>query len=282
MIWFVVILSVIAVLAITLLLFLEMMGDDVLRYFNIKHNRGEYINDQTAVIYQTIKDTENSAKSYSIFVEYIFTNHKQFLSFVVKMLKDTKDQYGLHDYDGLRKIVRATEDMKVELKDQKCAETECLNSIDPALYIETAAWFCLSDNCRFGVNDGLRRMAQVCIDYDQYYSEPFQDVYREQLEYLVSDICSSCETTIDLISSGDIEGMRELRKRMEIILSESYANTQRLYELLHDGRSRITPEQRIALQYVMNAFQELHCMIYTLRRFVLANICITLSLSHSK
>lgn len=121
-------------------------------------------------------------------------------------------------------------------------------------------------------------MAEVCLEYPTRYTEPFPDPYNEQLEFLLGDICNICDTCLSLIGTTDVNGMRELRKRMSIILDESYANTQRLYELLHDGRSELTREKRIALQYALNAFQELHCMIYTLRRFVLTNICMTLSI----
>ena len=51
-----------------------------------------------------------------------------------------------------------------------------------------------------------------------------------------------------------------------------------LLYLAHPDIGRIDILKGYALQYALNAFQELHCMIYTLRRFVLANLCMTLSL----
>lgn len=276
--WFVILLSVIAVLAIGLLLFLELMGDDAMRLKKLKHKRGEYINDQTAVICQTIKDTLNSEKAYNLFIEYIFTNNKQFLEFVKTTLSEISRAYNDGDPEALDKCIYKVREMKVELKDQKITQDECIATIDSTTYIESAAWLHLSNNCRFNVNEGIRHIAEVCRDYPKKHSEPFPEVYTEQLEYLLGDICNICNTCLSLIGTTDINGMRELRKRMSIILDESYANTQRLYELLHDGRSEFAVEKRIALQYALNAFQELHCMIYTLRRFVLANICMTLSI----
>ncbi|MDE6378865.1 MAG: hypothetical protein K2L11_00215 [Muribaculaceae bacterium] len=276
--WFVILLSVIAVLAIGLLLFLELMGDDAMRLKKLKHKRGEYINDQTAVICQTIKDTLNSEKAYNLFIEYIFTNNKQFLEFVRDTLSDVSRAYNSGDSAALDKCIHEVREMKVELKDQKITQDECIATIDNSTYIESAAWLHLSNSCRFDVNDGIRHMAEVCKEYPARFSEPFPEIYSEQLEYLLADICNICNTCILLIGTTDINGMRELRKRMSIILDESYANTQRLYELLHDGRSELSKEKRVALQYALNAFQELHCMIYTLRRFVLANICMTLSI----
>lgn len=277
--WFVVLLSVIAVLAITLLLFLELMGEDSFRLFKIKHKRGEYINDMTAVICQTIKDTVDSRKAYSLFVEYTFTNHKQFLLFLKATLSGISHAYSAHDVEAYRKFIKQIKEMKVELKDQKTTEEDCMKSIETPCYIESAAWIHLAANCRFGVNEGLKRLAEVCLDYSLNYSEPFPQQYLEQLDFLAGDICNICDSIYNLIGSGNIEGMRELRKRMSVILDESYANTQRLYELLHDGRSDIPEEKRIALQYVLNNFQECHCMIYTLRRLVLADLCITISLT---
>lgn len=276
--WFIILLSVIAVLAIALLLFFELMGDDAARMRIMKHKRGEYINDQTAVICQTIKDTVDSEKAYNLFIEYIFINNRQFLEFVKATLSTVSKAYNEDRPALLEMCIQKTKEMKVELKDQKLTQNECIATIDSTTYIESAAWLHLSNDCRFNINDGIRHLAEVCTEYPARYSEPFPEVYNEQLEYLLADVCNICDTCNSLIGTTDIKGMRELRKRMSIILDESYANTQRLYELLHDGRSELEMPKRIALQYALNAFQELHCMIYTLRRFVLANLCMTLSI----
>lgn len=276
--WFVILLSVIAVLAITLLLFLELMGDDAIHLITQKHRRGKYINDQTAVIYQTIKDTDDSKKAYTLFVEYIFTNHRQFLEYVKTTLTAISTTYNAGDIPGLEQCVEDTKEMKIELKDQRLAQTECLATIDRPVTIECSSWIHLANNSRFNINDTLRRLAEVCIEYLRDYDEPFPEVYNELLEYLLGDICNICNTCVSLIGTTDVEAMKEARKRMSIILDESYSNTQRLYELIHDGRSNFEHDKLIALKYAINTFQELHGIIYTLRRFTLANICLTLSL----
>lgn len=276
--WFIIIISVIAVLAVAILLFFELMGADATNLKTLSHKRGEYVNDETAVICQTIKDTLDPEKAYNLFIEYIFINNKLFLEFVKTTLNDVSKGYNEGSRAMLRQSVEKTREMKIELKDQKSAQNECIDTIDSTTYIETAAWLHLSNDCRFSINDGVRHMAEVCIEYQNRGSEPFPEVYSEQLEYLLADVCTICDSCHSLIGTTDIKEMRELRKRMSVILDESYANTQRLYELLHDGRSELDTEKRIALQYALNAFQELHCMIYTLRRFVLANICMTLSI----
>lgn len=276
--WFIIFLSLIAVLAIGLLLFIELMGEDAIRLKKLKHKRGEYINDQTAVICQAIKDTVDSGKAYNLFIEYIFINNRLFIEFVKRTLSEISRAYSAGDTAALQVCIQKTKDMKVELKDQKQTQDDCISTIDNTTYIESAAWLHLSNDCRFSINDGIRHMAQVCIEYPERYDMPFPDSYNEQLGFLTADICNICDTCLELLGTTDINGMRELRKRMSVILDESYANTQRLYEVLHDGRSKLDPEMRVALQYALNAFQELHCMIYTLRRFVLANLCMTLSI----
>ena len=276
--WFVILISVIAVAAIAILLFFELMGDDALKVMKMKHTRGKYINDQTAVIYQTIMETEDSAKSYSLFVEYIFTNNKMFIEYVKSILLKISKTYNYKDVEGLDQCIAEIKEMKVELKDQKTAQMDCMATIDQPDYIESAAWLNLSNNCRFNINEGLLHLTEVCKYYASNFDEPFPKMYNDQLEFLVGDICNICDTCLSLIGTRDITGMRELRKRMSIILDESYTHTQRLYELIHDGRNIIEPERRIALKYCLNAFQELHTMIYTLRRLVLANLCITLSI----
>ncbi|MDE5996660.1 MAG: hypothetical protein K2G77_00445 [Muribaculaceae bacterium] len=275
--WLVIIFAIIAIAAIAILLFYELMGDDAV-LFKKKHRRGKYINDQTAIIYQTIKDTVDSKSAYALFIEYLFANHKQFLEYIKKTLMDIRKSYNADNISGLESTISDIKEMKIELKDQRVAQSDCISTIDRSFYIEFVAWIHLANNCRFSINASLKRMAEVCIDYSANYSEPFPDIYNEQLEYLVADICNICNTALSLIGSNDVDAMRELRKRMSIILDESYANSQRLFELIHDGRSELDPDRLTALKYALNAFQELHNIIYTLRRFVLANICLTLSL----
>lgn len=280
MTWFVVILSVLAVCSIVLLLFLELMGNDGLRSYKLKHTRGKYINDQTAVICTTIKDTADDRKAYILLVEYMFTNFKQFLSFVKSEISEIEKAFRDADIGRLQMVIDDVKEMKTELKDQTLTQRDCMDSIDPSAYIEVSAWIHLAENCRFGVIEGLRHVAENCIDHFRYNKELFIRNYDDKFDILVVDIRNMCTTIHDLIGTGNIEEMRELRKRMSVILSESYSDTQRLYELLHDGRSNLPESTRATLRYVLNVLQEFHCMIYTLRRFVLCNICLSLSLKH--
>lgn len=275
--WFAILLTIIAVAAIGILIYFEVMGDDAVLVMK-KHKRGNYINDQTAVIYQTIKYTVDPKSAYALFVEYLFTNHKQFLEYVKSTLEDISKFYNTENISGLEKAIADIREMKVELKDQRHAQIDCGATIDRSVYIEFVSWIHLSNNCRFSINESLRHMSEVCLEYAITYSEPIPEIYTEQLELLLNDICNFCTSAHELISSADVPGMRELRKTMSVILDESSTNSQRLYELVHDGRIDFDQDKLIALKYALNAFQELHSIIYTLRRFMLANICLTLSI----
>ncbi len=275
--WFTIILAAIAICAIGILIYLEVMGDEAV-FLKKKHTRGKFVNDQTAVVCQTIKETIDSNVAYNVFIEYVFTNHKQFLKHVRDSLVEISKSYNSNDIISLQRAIEDTKEMKRELKDQLAAKVECLSTIDREEYIETASWINLAIDCRFSINASLRRIAEVCIIYSSEYAEPFPDVYTEQLESLVDDICGCCDSCIELINSGDIPEMRELRKSMSVMLDESYTNSSRLYNLIHDGRSQLDQEKQITLKFVLNAFKELHGIIYTLRRFLLADICLTLSI----
>ncbi|MDE6018317.1 MAG: hypothetical protein K2G85_05845 [Muribaculaceae bacterium] len=279
--WLVIFLSIIAVVAISLLIFLELMGDEILITKKQKHKRGKYINDQTAVICQTIKDTEDSRKAFNVFIEYMFTNHRQFIEYVEEILSDISKAYYAEKFSDLEQCITDAKEMKIELKDQNEAQNQCLETIEDVYYIEALSWIYLANNTRFKINEYLYRLASVCIRYKSKYSEPFPELYNEQLEALVADISVICKTAVNLIGMPDVEPMRELRKNMEVILAESYSNAQRLYEHIHDGRTDVEPEKRIALQYAINSFQICHGIIYSLRRFLLANICLSLSLQNN-
>ncbi|MDE6633126.1 MAG: hypothetical protein K2K23_09030, partial [Muribaculaceae bacterium] len=228
--WFIIILALVAVFAIALLLYLEVMGDNAV-LTRKKHKRGKYINDQTAVIFRTIKDTEDPKKAYTIFVEYIFSNQKQFLEFAKTTLTQISKTYYGSDVKSLLQCVSDTKEMKIELKDQRIAQVECVNSIDRYIYIEFASWINIATDCRFAINASLRRLGEVCIEYLENYDVQFPELYLEQLEILVANICDCCNTCLELIGTNDIQSMRELRKTMSVILDDSYTNAQRLYEV---------------------------------------------------
>ncbi|MCM1490905.1 MAG: hypothetical protein NC095_08790 [Muribaculum sp.] len=276
--WFIILLAAIVVGAITVLLFFAIFDDDDVSFYKPKHRRGEYINDQTAVIVHSIKETEDSAKAYQLFAEYILSNHRLFLSFVSARIRSIQEAYAAQDYARLREEIAKTKEMKVELKDQVQTQETCLQSIDTAYYIETAVWINIANNTRFDVNRNLRRLAEVCIHYDESYDCPFPSEYVELIDTMIDDICNFCSEAISLINSGDDEGMRDIRTRITAVMTDSYDNTSRLYNLIHDGRNTLDEDRATALRYVLNAFQECYCIVYGLRRIVLCNRSIIASL----
>lgn len=274
--WFIILLAVLAVIAVTLLLFFSMPGDDIFFMRRRNHRCGEYVNDQTAIISQSIIDAKSVRQAYLLFMEYIFTNHKQFLRYVSEMTSTIGKSYDMADVESLRVCLSKIADMKVELKDQKATLDKCMDSIDSAYIVESSSWVQLATELRFAINDSLRRLTKACIQYLELYSFSIPEDYSGPLQYLVEDICNVCKSSEELLAEGDVDGMRELRIRIAIIKSDSYDIAQRLYELLHDGRSTIEPDRHLALSYALNAFQECHCIVYALRRLVLCNLCLTL------
>lgn len=279
-IWFIILLIVIAVGAITVLLYFALFDDVALLASKIKHRRGDYINDQTAVIVHSIKNSTDSATAYQLFSEYIFTNHKQFLNFLCTCIRSISNAYNSGNYHQLKSDIQKINEMKIELKDQVVSQDECLESIEMSYYIETAAWINIANNTRFDINKSLKRIAEVCILYDEKYEERFPQEYADILTFMIDDICIIGDKAIELINTRDIDEMRDLRKSANLVLQESYDNSSRLYDLIHDGRNNIDDDRKMALRYALNAIQECYCIIYSLRRLVLCNLCITASLNH--
>ena len=278
--WYVILLAVVVILAITVLLYFALFDDEVSPVQRIRHTRGDYINDQTAVIVHSIKEIKDSAKAYQLFAEYIFTNHKQFLSFVEIGIRSIHDAYFSSRHDELRDDISRVNAMKVELKDQVQTQQECLDSIDPAYYIETAAWINIANNTRFDINKSMRRIAEVCLTYDENYTSRFPDDYSQLFKGMVDDICEICDESKQLIESADEAGMRSLRKRINVVMSKAYDDTSRLYALIHDGRNNIESDRKFELRYALNVIQESYCIIYSLRRLLLCDLCITASRKH--
>lgn len=275
--WFVILLSVIVVCAVAVLLTMAVFGDEVSFIRKAKHRRGEYINDQTAVIVNSITHTDDPAKAYQLFSNYCFVNFKQFLSFVGSCIRRISTHYNEGEYELLRNDIVKIDEMNVELNDQLAAQKACLDSIDAGFYIETSVWFSVADDVRFFINRTLRRIAKVCIYYDENYDYPFPENYVAQLTLMVDDICGICDKAKELLVTADVDGMRDLRKHIKDVMSKSNDNASRLYDLLHDGKNKIDKDRKEALKFVLNAMQECYCIIYSLRRLVLCNIFITLS-----
>jgi len=275
--WFVILLVIIVVCAIAVLLTLAVFGDEVNILYKPKHLRGEYINDQTAVIVKSITQTEDPAKAYQLFTAYTFTNYKQFLAFVSNCIRKISTHYNEGEYDLLRKDIVKIDEMDVELKDQWKAQEVCLDSIDTGYYIETSVWFSIAGNVRFFINRILKRIAKVCIYYDENYEQPLPENYVAQLTSMVDDICGICGRAKEMLEVADVEGMRDLRKHIKDVMSKANDNASRLYDLLHDGKNKIDNDRKMALKFVLNIMQECYCIIYSLRRLVLCNISIIIS-----
>lgn len=276
--WYIVLLAVIAVIAVAILLIFSLIGDDSIRKYRMKHRRGEYINDQTAIICQSIKATDDPEKAYQLFVEYLFANNRHFLSYVSRHIRSLCDAFIEHDVPGLHAEQKAIEDMKIELKDQYYTQRECMSSISPIYYMENSLWIRLSINCRFDINQSLRQIAKVSAEYYNITSDKIGKNYIALITKVVKAIVNICRRSSELLHSGDIEGMKALRHDCKDILLESQEETQRIYDILNDGRSETSPEDRLRLNYVLNCMRECHFIIYTLRRLVLCNIGKALSI----
>lgn len=280
--WFVILLAVIVVVSVAILLYLTLFDNDTSPMLSLKHRRGEYINDETAVIVHSIKHTADSANAYQLFAEYILTNHKLFLAFVSNMARSVHDAYLDNNKDMLQIDLQKVINMKQELKDQVLTQEQCLESIDLVYYIETAAWINIANNTRFDINKGLKRSIDISLLFDELNvkDHQFPEGYDEVIRGMVTDICDICDNARILIEAADTDGMRELRKKINIVMAKSYDITSRLYALIHDGRNNFDDDYLLILRYVMNIIQECYCIIYSLRRLILCDLCIILSRKH--
>lgn len=280
--WFVILLAVIVVVSVAILLYLTLFDNDASPLGSLKHRRGDFINDETAVIVHSIKHTADSAKAYQLFAEYILTNHKLFLAFVSNIARSVHDAYFENNKEMLHIDAQKVVNMKLELKDQVMTQDQCLDSIDLSYYIETAAWINIANNTRFDINKGLKRAIDVSLIFDDLdiRDKKIPEGYDEVIDGMVTDICDICDSTRILIEAADTEGMRELRKKINLVMAKSYDITSRLYALIHDGRNNFDDDYLLILRYVMNIIQECYCIIYSLRRLILCDLCIILSRKH--
>lgn len=280
--WFVILLAVIVVVSVAILLYLTLFDNDASPLGSLKHRRGDFINDETAVIVHSIKHTADSAKAYQLFAEYILTNHKLFLAFVSNIARSVHDAYFENNKEMLHIDAQKVVNMKLELKDQVMTQDQCLDSIDLSYYIETAAWINIANNTRFDINKSLKRAIDVSLIFDDLdiRDKKIPEGYDEVIDGMVTDICDICDSTRILIEAADTEGMRELRKKINVVMAKSYDITSRLYALIHDGRNNFDDDYLLILRYVMNIIQECYCIIYSLRRLILCDLCIILSRKH--
>lgn len=275
--WFIILLVVIAVLAIALLLFFELAGDDQIRVARQKHNRGKYINDRTGVMYQTIRNTNDPEKAWHLFADYYVSNMREFLDYVPKTLKSVRASFFDHDVFAIEKGIREIADMRIELKDELKAEQDCLLTLDKDLAIDFSAWFYLGMNSAFTINDNMRRIAIASLRYRELLSVEITDFYVKQLNKVSANVYDVCQRSVELINAGMLHELREVRKIAGSYKTESYDAAQKLFDLIHDPSRQMDADKKRSLLYVLNALQEYHCLIATLRRLLLALIRLSMS-----
>lgn len=274
--WFIILLAIIIVVAVTLLLFVAVAGDDDSVVMRKRHKRGKFINDKTAVIYQAVRNATNPENGWRLFSEYFMNNQKEFLLYVPRTVKYVNESFFTHDIESLKKSIKEIREMKLELKDELEAQKDCLESLGPEYAVDFSAWFFLTMNSCFTINDNMRRVAEACLRYREQYDTPIPEYYAKQLEKISNNICDICDNARVLTTKGDTDGLRELRRRANQYKAESYDVAQRLFDLLHDPKRQMERQKRMSLLYTLNAIQECHCLLATLRRMILANMRISM------
>lgn len=275
--WFIILLAVVAVIAVALLLFFELAGDDQIRVARQKHRRGRYINDRTGVMYQAVRNTKDPQKAWLLFADYYIGNMRDFLHYIPKSLKSVRGSFFDHDVYAIEKSIREIDDMRVELKDELKAEKDCLLSLDVERGIDFSAWFYLGMNSAFNINDNIKRIAVASLRYREHLPVEVPEYYVKILNKVSSNVYDICQRSIDLIKVGKTGDLKEVRKVAGGYKTESYDAAQKLFDLIHDPSRQMEPDKKRSLLYVLNALQEYHCLISTLRRLLLALIRLSMT-----
>lgn len=221
-------------------------------------------NDDT--LFRTIISTDDKTEVWNLLLVYITEQHKKFIVYAHDTYANITQGFIKDDTKALGRADRSFEKEKNLLKNYRRKETLCLRNVSRETAIEKSAWFHLANNCCMSMLYNLRRINEVCKEHVDNNFRPLPPHYVTDLESIAMSVGDTLETTLAILSSGDMKAVQPLRKRCDEIkdtISDSY---HRLHTYLHDGDDR-----NLAVIYVyLNLLQETQEMESSLRKFLRA------------
>lgn len=217
-------------------------------------------------LFQTIITTMDKSQTWPLLLTYITEHQRGFVSYAAGMYRDITTAFIEDNAGVLDKAERSLMKQKNLLKNARRKETLCLRYLTHEMAIEKSTWFYLSNNLCMNILYNLRHINEVCKEHVENNFLPLPPVYATECRTLCTQIGTLFDHTLELMDSGDMEAITNLRRQgdeIKDLISDTY---HRAHAQLRDGDT-----STVAVLYVyVNMLQEMQEMVSSLRKYLRA------------
>lgn len=224
------------------------------------------VEDNGDALFQTIISTQDKTRTWPLLLMYIAEQQEKFLTYAEEKYRDITSAFISENSGALAKTETSLARWKTTLKNARRKETLCLRHLPREMAIEKSTWFYLSNNCCMGMLYNLRRINEVCKEHIDNNFLPLPLRYASECEVIRSRVSSLLNDTLQLMKSGDTEGISVLRRNCDEIKDMVSDTYHRAHDHLRDGD---TSTMTVLYVYV-NMLQETQEMVSSVRKYLRA------------
>lgn len=222
--------------------------------------------EKTDDLFQTILASEDTDQTWDLLQQYIAQQHSEFMVFARDAYLGVTDAFVNDNVRALDKTEALMHKRKNIQKSSRRKETLCLRKLPRALAMEKSTWFYLGNNCCMSMLYNLRRITEICKEHTENNFHPLPQDHANELTAISGKIEVLFNDILDMMSTGNLDVIRDLRKTCEDIKNEVSAKYHHLYEHLRDDDA-----SHITVLYVyFNTLQETRELLSTLRKYLRA------------
>ena len=217
-------------------------------------------------LFQTILASEDPKRTWDLLQLYIAEQHAAFMVFARDIYSGVTNAFINDNVKALDKADDLLDKRKNIQKSVRRKETLCLRRLPRALAMEKSTWFYLGNNCCMSMLYNLRRITEICKEHTENNFHPLPSEQAEELALISTRLEVLFNDILEMMNSGSLETIRDLRKKCEEIKDRVSAKYHRLYERMRDDDA-----SQIAVLYVyFNTLQETRELLSTLRKYLRA------------
>lgn len=223
--------------------------------------------DRGDTLFNTILETKDTARVWSLLLVYINERQREFLSFAEDCFRGVTSGFVNDDSRLLSKTEKKLVAQKDILKSQRRRLTLCLRRVGPETAIEKRAWFHLINNMAMSMTYDLRHISEVCREHVDNNFRPLPAEFRAPFGRVCADITAVLSDATAASEENTPETIDRLRLRCSEIKGTLSALTRDVYDALQRGEV-----ENLTVTYVyLNVLQESQEFVTSLRKLLRAS-----------
>ena len=218
------------------------------------------------VMFNTIITTDDKSQIWPLLMVYITEQQQKFITYAAEGYRTVTDAFINENAGVLGKAESSLASQKNILKSARRKETLCLRLVPHETAIEKTTWFYLSNNLCMSILYNLRRINEVCKEHVENNFLPLPPRYTTEYELLCSRIETLFNDTIEVMKTGDMEVISQLRRHCDEIKDTVSDTYHRVQDHMRDG-----DVASLTVLYVyVNILQESQELVSSIRKYLRA------------